>query len=412
MKGEKKVIITNEEKELFDKSPDQSKQLIDMGYVPERLKKINNIALQVRISEKHINIIAHTHGQITILKRADSYYYFYQSEITKTSPLKEILNDFNKCIKDESNKGIFLFCWDEILRKDDKGLTDILSQIYNKKWIESSKIEKNNDGNTIEIYDTKNDTKNKLSLTLNEERTKVNLIFSDGKDDFIVKIEEEDKLNIYKSITITNVSDTLCLFEDLENAIHGYDPVSFNEDMIKYAKKFFEMDGSLQLETNSIKNAIYFLCNIYSDINNNYKTIEYTLYNIKLNTPSYKNEVCVFINGGNGGGPDKLNIYKTSSEIEPSGEFREYIEEKIKTSLLERNNVITEGFLTHLKEDFEKIEDLRKKVEKDAKVNDKINKEIKDFNFKNRLNEYFNEQKELIIIETMNYFKIIKNLKS
>jgi len=89
--------------------------------------------------------------------------------------------------------GKYLFSWDKIQGNDNEKLIEFLMQYFNIEWIKAAKINKNDDGKIIWVT---TDT-NSLSLTLNNEKTNVNLKIDDGRTDkFIVKTENGD-LNIY-----------------------------------------------------------------------------------------------------------------------------------------------------------------------------------------------------------------------
>jgi MoxR-like ATPase len=87
----------------------------------------------------------------------------------------------------------YLFNWDKSSENDGAILKEFLNQNYFMDWAKNAKIEKIDDSKTIRVsYE-----KNYLSLSLNNERTKVNLRIDDGRtDEFIIKIENGE-LNIY-----------------------------------------------------------------------------------------------------------------------------------------------------------------------------------------------------------------------
>src|SRR5659263_231733 len=87
----------------------------------------------------------------------------------------------------------YLFSWNEIPGNDNARVIDFLKQNYSVDWVRTAKIEKMDDGKTIRVFIEKN----YLSLSINNEKTKVNLKIDDGRtDEFIVKMES-NKLNIY-----------------------------------------------------------------------------------------------------------------------------------------------------------------------------------------------------------------------
>ncbi len=79
-----------------------------------------------------------------------------------------------------------LFSWEKIPGNDNGRLIEYLMQNFNIEWVKAAKIKKNDDGKTIRITSETNS----LSLTLNDEKTNVNLEIDDGRTDkFIVKTE-------------------------------------------------------------------------------------------------------------------------------------------------------------------------------------------------------------------------------
>ena len=92
-------------------------------------------------------------------------------------------------------KNTYLFSWEIIPGNGNGRLLEILMQNFSIEWVKAAKINKNDDGKTIRLT---NGT-NFLSLTLNNEKTNVNLEIDDGRtDEFIVKTENSE-LNIYKN---------------------------------------------------------------------------------------------------------------------------------------------------------------------------------------------------------------------
>jgi len=88
---------------------------------------------------------------------------------------------------------LYLFSWGKVPGNDNGRLIEFLMQYFNIEWINAAKIEKNADGKTIMVT---NDT-NYLSLTLNNEKTNVNLEIDDGRTDIFIVKTENGELNIY-----------------------------------------------------------------------------------------------------------------------------------------------------------------------------------------------------------------------
>jgi predicted phage baseplate assembly protein len=88
---------------------------------------------------------------------------------------------------------LYLFSWGKVPGNDNGRLIEFLMQYFNIEWINAAKIEKNADVKTIMVT---NDT-NYLSLTLNNEKTNVNLEIDDGRTDIFIVKTENGELNIY-----------------------------------------------------------------------------------------------------------------------------------------------------------------------------------------------------------------------
>jgi chromosome partitioning protein len=105
----------------------------------------------------------------------------------------DVKDEFERFVGEYINKACYLFSWDAI-RTNNVLLIKVLMQNFDVDWISKSQIEKSGDGNVVKIFN-KNNT---LSLILNNEKTKVDLIINDSKiDEFNAKIKN-GMLNIYK----------------------------------------------------------------------------------------------------------------------------------------------------------------------------------------------------------------------
>lgn len=93
-------------------------------------------------------------------------------------------------------KSVYFFSWEEVPGNDNLRLVEFLRQEFDISWVENAKIEKIDQGRTINVFAGENF----LSLELNNEKTKVNLkIHGVGSVDCVAK-SENGKLNIYKSV--------------------------------------------------------------------------------------------------------------------------------------------------------------------------------------------------------------------
>jgi len=163
------------------------------------------------------------------------------------------------CINDT-----FLFRWENIPGIDDEKLMTFLMQNFNVGWMNAEKIDISNDGETIKVTCGTNF----LSLTLNNERTNVNIEIDDGRTDkFIVKIENYE-LNIYYDTKRNNLRqkswssyDTLgeytgeivCHMRFLSDFITVDTSSTKNNN---YNKKPLKINGNLGIQGSSLKGLI------------------------------------------------------------------------------------------------------------------------------------------------------------
>ena len=99
----------------------------------------------------------------------------------------------------------YLFSWDKIPGSDSRRLKDFLIQNFGIDWIKTANIKKIDDGRKI-IVSVEN---NFLSLSLNNEKTKVNLKIDDGRTDEFIAKTENGKLNIYLEKTLVEIARNL-----------------------------------------------------------------------------------------------------------------------------------------------------------------------------------------------------------
>lgn len=94
--------------------------------------------------------------------------------------------------------GGYLFSWDDVPRHDDGGnLIEYLNQKFGIDWVKNAKIEKIDDNRTLRVYSDKN----YLFLTLNDDKTRLNLSIDDGRTyELIVKVQGGE-LNIYREVS-------------------------------------------------------------------------------------------------------------------------------------------------------------------------------------------------------------------
>lgn len=137
-------------------------------------------------------------------------YLVVHSDLIRSRKMHIIDNDImNKYAELKKSNLNYLFSWDEISGKDSGRFMEFLKQKYS--IVKITNIEKSVDVKTIKFETSE------LSLSLNNEKTKMSIKFADGKtDDFMVK-DENGKLNIYKkSFSETEIPELL-IFNNLSD---------------------------------------------------------------------------------------------------------------------------------------------------------------------------------------------------
>jgi putative ATP-dependent endonuclease of OLD family len=87
----------------------------------------------------------------------------------------------------------YLFSWDKIPGNDNGRLIEFLNRHFTVEWVKTADIEKIDGGMAINV----STGKNFLSLSLNDEKTKVNLKIDDGRTYEFTAKTENSKLNLY-----------------------------------------------------------------------------------------------------------------------------------------------------------------------------------------------------------------------
>ncbi len=104
--------------------------------------------------------------------------------------------------KKKTKRKKYLFSWNEIPGNDTDQLIKFLKKNYGVPWVKNAKIEKIDNGKTINVFNEKNS----LLLTLNNDKNKAILTIN-TTDEFIVK-KENGNLNICRKKTYINSNDT------------------------------------------------------------------------------------------------------------------------------------------------------------------------------------------------------------
>jgi CRISPR-associated endonuclease Cas3-HD len=132
----------------------------------------------------------HIIKDITLLQNARNEYRVNEKTLFEKEKIsKKVVDEIEKYIENR-----YLFSWDEILKNDTGILIDFLWKSYNLDWLKTATIDKINDDTTINV----SAEKNCISLSLDNEKSKVILIINKVRiDEFIVKTEN-GKLKIYE----------------------------------------------------------------------------------------------------------------------------------------------------------------------------------------------------------------------
>lgn len=104
--------------------------------------------------------------------------------------------------KKKTKRKKYLFSWNEIPGNDTDQLIKFLKKNYGVTWVKNAKIEKIDNGKTINVFNEKNS----LLLTLNNDKNKAILTIN-TTDEFIVK-KENGNLNICRKKACINSNDT------------------------------------------------------------------------------------------------------------------------------------------------------------------------------------------------------------
>lgn len=116
----------------------------------------------------------------------------------------------------------YLFRWNEVPGNDSGRLIKFLKENLCIDWVEKAKIEKTNDDKTIKVYADENS----LSLTLNDEKTEVNISVDGCPPGKLIAAKKGiGKLSIY-SVSSSDFDAVIC---DLKSAIQEFTDKKFTE---------------------------------------------------------------------------------------------------------------------------------------------------------------------------------------
>lgn len=116
--------------------------------------------------------------------------------------------------KDMYNK--YLFCWEEIPGNDSERFIEILKWNNDIDWVRKEEIKKTDEGNSIRASFENND----ISLNLNNDKTKVNLIINNAITDEFITNTENGKLKIYTDSIISDIFKKGSRLTHLMNRAH------------------------------------------------------------------------------------------------------------------------------------------------------------------------------------------------
>jgi len=145
-----------------------------------------------------------------------------------------------KLMKNETLiKGKYLFSWDGIPGTDNGKLIEIIEQRHNIDWLKTAKIEKIEEDRTIKI----STEINYISLRLNDDKSKLNIIIDDIREDELITKIENGKLFIYNE-NLNLLKEKLTEFE--RNIITNKNADKNSNDFSKYYSYMYTGTNSRQ----------------------------------------------------------------------------------------------------------------------------------------------------------------------
>jgi hypothetical protein len=155
----------------------------------------------------------------------DKEFKIHFVQLLTSSQKFKVANRWYKEIALHSSETNYLFSWDEVPGNDNKNIIEFLAYKFGIDWVNKATIEKINK-NQIKVYYEKDE----ISLILNDDRTKVDLIIGDKKiDEFGVKIEN-NRLNIYDAVLVLNPDERAsAMFKAAPDAAPTPTPEAINE---------------------------------------------------------------------------------------------------------------------------------------------------------------------------------------
>lgn len=244
---------------------------------------------------------------------------------------------------------------------------------------------------------------------------------------YYCSIEDADALDIRKNlisfqnevekqikshdIIIENKKESLFLFEQINNVVNNKEKPSFAENLLELSSEFFDNSYSLQFNAKNVESAVRFLIILDPLIGSKIETIRYSLLHNRMSVP---------ISGSTGEVSIFVNMEKKTDDIEPEGEFKEYIKnidlinslKTLRSALLADNLKVQDVFLRELgqhlivpKPPDDSIKVPKNESELRKKLNKELDREINELMAKlyleSKLKDYFNTIKQKIIDETV-----------
>ncbi len=162
---------------------DYSKMLFMSATMPKNLIDFLSKLLYIK-GENHII------KDITLLQNARNEYIVNEKTLFEKEKIsKKVVDEIEKYIENR-----YLFSWDEILENDNGRLIDFLRDSYYLNWLKTATIDKINNDTTINV----SADNNCISLTLDNEKSKVILTIDKVRIDELIVKTENGKLKIYE----------------------------------------------------------------------------------------------------------------------------------------------------------------------------------------------------------------------
>ncbi|ODS37583.1 hypothetical protein BEH94_10180 [Candidatus Altiarchaeales archaeon WOR_SM1_SCG] len=106
-------------------------------------------------------------------------------------------------LKNEIEKGLDLFSWDDVPGNDSEHMIEFLKYDMKIEWVENAEIKKSDDDKVITVTNRENS----IAFNLKKEENKVTLKINGVKSHEYILKEDKGNLNIYNDFSLKNIRD-------------------------------------------------------------------------------------------------------------------------------------------------------------------------------------------------------------